>query len=154
MIRREFTESQEVNTEPQAIEPAISNANSITWQGGIFLVWLVGVLVLSVLLIQRIFFVKGLIAQSEPAKNRLLDTLKECSAQLGIKRDIEMKLSHNASSPAVCGLFNPVILIPANILSKISHEKLKAILIHELSHIKRADLCKLHSNIFTDFIFL
>ncbi len=130
----------EITQDILSVEPVVSNTSSITWQGGIFLVWLVGVLVLSVLLIQRIFFVRGLIAQSEPAKNRLLDTLKECSVQLGIKRNIQMKLSHNASSPAVCGLFNPIILIPANLVSKISHDKFKAILIHELSHIKRNDL--------------
>ncbi|MBN2591682.1 MAG: hypothetical protein JXA96_17585 [Sedimentisphaerales bacterium] len=145
----QFSELTEIDTIPQAselaktntsIEPAISNASSMTWQGGIFLIWLVGVLVLSVLLIQRIFFVKGLIAQSEPAKNRLLETLEECSKQLGINKTIQMKLSHNASSPAVCGLFKPVILIPTNILNKISHKQFKVILIHELSHIKRADL--------------
>ncbi|MBN1974154.1 MAG: M48 family metalloprotease [Sedimentisphaerales bacterium] len=135
-----ITETQKVSTAPQAIEPDITNANSMTWQGGIFLIWLIGVLVLSVLLIQRIFFVKSLIAQSEPAKNRLLETSQECSKQLGIRRSIGMKLSLNASSPAVCGLFKPVILIPANLLSKMSHDKFKAILIHELSHIKRADL--------------
>jgi beta-lactamase regulating signal transducer with metallopeptidase domain len=121
-------------------ETQFSISNPLTWQGGIFLIWIVGVLVLSAVLIQRVFFVKGLIAQSEPVKNRLLETLQDCSKQLGIKRNIQMKLSYNASSPAVCGLFNPVILIPRGLLEKISHEKFSAILIHELSHIKRADL--------------
>jgi beta-lactamase regulating signal transducer with metallopeptidase domain len=121
-------------------ETAVLISNPLTWQGGIFLIWLVGVLVLSAVLIQRVFFVKELIAQSEPVKNRLLETLQDCSKQLGIRRNIQMKLSYNASSPAVCGLFNPVILIPRGLLEKISHDKFKAILIHELSHIKRADL--------------
>ena len=122
------------------VKPAVSKAIYLSWQGGVFLIWLVGVLVLSVLLIQRMFLVKSLIAQSEPAKNRLLETLEESSKQLGIRRNIQMKLSYNASSPAVCGLFKPVILIPTNLLGKISHEKFKAILIHELSHIRRKDL--------------
>lgn len=130
----------EITQDIISVEPVVSNTSLITWQGGIFLIWLVGVLVLSVLLIQRIFFVRSLIAQSEPAKNRLLETLEECCKQLGIRRNIQMKLSHNASSPAVCGLFNLVILIPANLLSKISHDQFKYILIHELSHIKRFDL--------------
>ena len=125
---------------PAPIEKATSNMNPLTWQGGAFLIWFVGVLVLSVLLIQRIFFVKGLIAQSEPAKNRLIETLQECCEQLGIHKNIQLRLSHNASSPAVCGVFNPVILIPANLLGRISCEKFRAVLIHELSHIKRRDL--------------
>ncbi len=117
-----------------------ANSVSLIWQGGLFLIWFVGVLVLFVLLVQRIFFVRSLIAQSEPAKNRFLEILEECSKQLGISRKIKMRLSYSASSPAVCGVFKPVILIPKDLLGKISHDKFKAILIHELSHIKRKDL--------------
>ena len=50
--------------------PVISagtSLNALTWQGVVFMLWLVGVLVIAVLLVQRIFFVKGLIAQSEPS---------------------------------------------------------------------------------------
>ena len=112
----------------------------ISWQGLVFLSWLVGMLVLLALLVQRICFVKGLIAQSKPANKRSLDMLEECRSQIGIGRNIELKLSDTALSPAVCGLFKPVILMPASLLEKLSPDKLKAVLIHELAHIKRADV--------------
>ncbi len=114
--------------------------NTLTWQGIVFMLWLVGVLVIAVLLIQRVFFVRGLIAQSEPAKNRLAHTLDNCREKVGIRRDIQLKLSHNVTSPAVCGLFRPVILVPKAIIEKLSQDKLKAVLTHELAHIKRGDL--------------
>jgi len=128
-----------VTTEAPAISAA-PNLNALTWQGIVFLLWLVGVLVITVLLIQRIFFVKGLIAQSKPAENRLVDILDSCRDQVGIRRNIRLMLSPNVTSPAVCGLFRPVILIPGTLLEKLSQEKLRAVLVHELAHIKRGDL--------------
>jgi len=112
---------------------------SICWQGLVFLGWLVGMLVLLALLVRRIRFVGGLIAQSRPANERSLEMLDECCCRLGIRGNIKLRLTGNKLSPAVCGLFEPVILIPSALLTKLSREKLKAVLIHELAHVKRAD---------------
>jgi len=112
----------------------------ITWQAVVFLSWLVGLLVLSVLLFQRFLFVKSLLAQSDKANDRLDETLQQCCRQVGIRKNIELRLSKNMLSPAACGLFKPVILMPASLLENLSKEKLRAVLIHELAHIKRGDL--------------
>jgi len=114
--------------------------NPITWQAVVFLIWLVGVLVISVLLIQRMLFVKGLIARSEPSGERLAQVLNRCRRQVNIHRNIELRLSNNISGPAVCGLIKPVILMPAALDGKLPPEKLRAVLIHELAHLKRGDL--------------
>jgi len=106
----------------------------------VFLGWLVGMVVLLALLVQRVCFVRGLIAQSKPADGRLLEMLEDCRCQIGIRQNIELRLSGDTLSPAVCGLFKPIILMPAALLEKLSREKLKAVLIHELAHIKRADV--------------
>ena len=58
-----------------AVEPA---SPSINWQAVILLDWFLGVLVLAVLLLQRAWFVRGLIAQSEPAVGKLTDILSDC----------------------------------------------------------------------------
>ncbi|MHC4604504.1 MAG: M56 family metallopeptidase [Planctomycetota bacterium] len=130
------------------LEPVMTNETAVTgieleticWQGFVFLGWLVGMLVLLALLVQRICFVTGLIAQGRPANKRSLDMLDECCCQMGIRQNIELRLSDNTFSPAVCGLFKPMILMPAKILEKLSREKLKTVFIHELAHIKRADI--------------
>ena len=44
------------------------------------------------------------------------------------------------SSPAICGLLSPVVVVPARILETLAPDKLKAILMHELAHMKRGDL--------------
>jgi len=111
----------------------------ISWQGLVFSGWIVGMLVLLVLLVRRIYFVRGMIAKSRPANERLLEMLEECRCQIGIRRNIELRLTGNKLSPAACGIFKPIILMPAALSEKLSREKLKAVLIHELAHIKRGD---------------
>ncbi len=128
---------------PEAVAPpasAVSSMEPITWQAVLFLVWLAGVLVVSTLLIQRIRFVKWLIAQSSSAEGQLLDVLNESRRRLGIRRSIGLRLSSDTSSPAVCGLFRPIILMPTSLLNDLSPDKLRAVFIHELAHIKRGDL--------------
>jgi beta-lactamase regulating signal transducer with metallopeptidase domain len=132
---------EEVQINPtQKAENVPPELITITWQAVVFLAWLVGLLVLSVLLFQRFLFVKGLLAQSDIAHGQLDETLQQCSRQVGIRRNIELRLSKNMLSPAACGLFKPVILMPASLLENLSREKLRAVLIHELAHIKRGDL--------------
>jgi len=128
-----------------AYEPAAFGADGLVSTGMsreavIFLVWLAGVLVLSVVLVQRIWFVRGLVAQSDPVEGGLGDKLNEYRRQVGIRRSIELRISQTALSPATCGLLRPRILLPASMLTRLSAEKLRTVLIHELAHIKRGDL--------------
>ena len=129
--------------EPKAAAPVTSTTpglDSLSWQAVVFSLWLVGVLFILVLLIQRMWFVRRLIAQSEQASNRLVERLNQCVRQIGIGRNIELRLSQNITSPAVCGLFKPKILMPTALVGELSPDKLRAVLIHELAHIKRGDL--------------
>jgi beta-lactamase regulating signal transducer with metallopeptidase domain/nitrous oxidase accessory protein NosD len=142
-INSEPAQARPFQTTPATIAPVgsvVTGLHNISRQAIVFLIWLVGVLVFSVLLIQRMFFVFGLIAQSEPAQPGLLEMLNHSRQQVGIARNINLKLSHNIQSPAVCGFFKPVILMPTSLLEKLPAGKLRAVLIHELVHIKRYDL--------------
>ena len=112
---------------------------SINWQGLVFSGWLVGMLVFSVSLVRRFCYVRRLITSSRPANERSLEMLEECHRRMGIRRNIALRLTGQKLSPAVCGLFKPTILMPAALLQKLSREKLKIVLIHELAHIKRGD---------------
>lgn len=112
----------------------------IGWQGLAFFAWLAGMLILLTLLLQRACFVKRLVAQGTAADEALLRLLDECCCRIGIQRKIELRLSDTMLSPAVCGLFKPVVLVPNILLERLSPEKLKAVLMHELAHVKRADV--------------
>ena len=121
-------------------EPVNPTVAPLSWQGAVFLAWLTVVITMGLLLLQRAFFVRGLVAQAKEANSMMNDTLESCRERMGVKRKIGLKVSANAASPAVCGLFRPVILVPQNLMSNLNPSQLRAVLLHELAHIRRGDL--------------
>jgi len=124
---------------PPATELAASTP-TLDWPALVLLGWLAVVIALSLLLLQRALFVKGLVAQAEAAPARLQAALDECRTRMGLSNSLSLKISPNAASPAVCGLLRPTILIPRTLAPKLQPRDLEAVLLHELAHIKRGDL--------------
>ena len=125
-------------TSPAA--PPVITVTPLSWQGAVFLVWLTVVIAMVLLLLQRAIFVRGLVAQAKEANGIMADMLKSCRSSMSVKRKLGLKISANAASPAVCGLFRPVILVPRNLASSLTARQLRAVLLHELAHIRRGDL--------------
>ncbi|MGE5294753.1 MAG: M56 family metallopeptidase, partial [Solirubrobacterales bacterium] len=121
-------------------EPVAADLVSLTWQGGILLVWIAGMLVFVGLVIQRWRFVKRLLARSEPASEDWVDVLDQCRRRMNVRGRVSLRLLPDACSPAVCGLLRPTILAPRALLDRLPVEGLQAVLIHELAHVKRGDL--------------
>ena len=121
------------------ISPDVSEVQ-ITWKGIVFVSWLVVVMVMMLMLLQRTLFVRGLVTQAQKANGSLNDTLAQCCNSMGIRRNIGLRISTNMTSPAVCRLFRPVILLPHKLLPSLDVSQLRAILMHELAHLKRFDL--------------
>lgn len=122
---------------PETPSPA---APTLGWPAVILLVWLAVVLALLLLLLQRAWFVRGLVAQAQEAPPSLRTALDQCRSRMGVARPIAVRISPNASSPAVCGLLRPVILIPQSLAPRLQPHDLQAVLLHELAHVKRGDL--------------
>ena len=61
------------------------------------------------------------------------------SSHMEIARKISVWISHHIDVPATIGFIKPVILIPFASLNNLSGDQLEAIILHELSHIKRND---------------
>jgi beta-lactamase regulating signal transducer with metallopeptidase domain len=60
--------------------------------------------------------------------------------RLGFRRTPQIRLVPAPISPAVCGLFRPVILLPQSLAEKLSPAQLRAVLLHELIHLRRRDV--------------
>ncbi|HEX6332940.1 MAG TPA: M56 family metallopeptidase [Flavisolibacter sp.] len=65
--------------------------------------------------------------------------VQKISAQLGITRKVMVYVSHLVVSPVTVGYLKPVILLPVAALNNLSMQQAEAILLHELSHIRRYD---------------
>ena len=131
------------DVKPAAAEPAglpMVPVTPLSLQGIVFLVWLSVVIAMGLLLLQRALFVRGLVAQAEQAPRMMADALEYCRASMKVKFRVGLKVSPNATTPSVCGLIRPVILVPWNLASTLGASRLRTVLMHELAHIKRADL--------------
>lgn len=65
--------------------------------------------------------------------------VKRIAALLGIKANVQLYLSDIVSSPITIGYLKPIILLPVAAINNLSTKQTEAILLHELSHIKRYD---------------
>jgi beta-lactamase regulating signal transducer with metallopeptidase domain len=113
----------------------------IAWQGTVFLVWLAVVIVMGLLLLKRVILAGRHIRQAKRANFLMNDLLAYCCKCMGVNnRKVRLRISSDGTSPAVYGLFSPVILVPNNLAPSLGSRHLRAVLLHELAHIKRGDL--------------
>ena len=60
-------------------------------------------------------------------------------AQLKLNKTVKFHLSTKVKVPLVIGFFKPVVLFPIALATQLDLKQVEAILIHELSHIRRND---------------
>lgn len=65
--------------------------------------------------------------------------VKKIAQHLGIKHTVHVYLSHLVQSPVTVGYLKPIILLPIAALNNLSPQQVEAVLLHELSHIRRYD---------------
>jgi beta-lactamase regulating signal transducer with metallopeptidase domain len=65
--------------------------------------------------------------------------VQKISSQLGLAKKVFVYVSELVTSPVTVGYLKPIILIPVAALSNLSTQQVEAILLHELSHIRRYD---------------
>ncbi|HTB83580.1 MAG TPA: M56 family metallopeptidase [Candidatus Sulfotelmatobacter sp.] len=58
----------------------------------------------------------------------------------GLRSHVRLKIVDAEMSPAVCGLFRPVILLPRALAERLSAEQMHAVLLHEIFHLRRRDV--------------
>jgi beta-lactamase regulating signal transducer with metallopeptidase domain len=64
---------------------------------------------------------------------------EELRGRLGLSRGVRFLVSAEIGVPSVMGVFWPAVLLPASMLTGVPVEQLRAILAHELAHIRRWD---------------
>lgn len=65
--------------------------------------------------------------------------VQKISVQLEVTKKVFVYISELVTSPVTVGYLKPVILLPMAALSNLSAQQVEAILLHELSHIRRYD---------------
>lgn len=65
--------------------------------------------------------------------------VSKITAQLNIRKKVQIWVSEFVSSPVTIGYLKPIILVPLAAINHLSPQQLEAVLLHELSHIRRHD---------------
>lgn len=61
--------------------------------------------------------------------------------EFGVSREVTLAISEEVRVPTAIGFWKPMVILPAWTVKELSAEEQKAILIHELAHLKRWDDC-------------
>lgn len=123
-----------------ATKPAVIRLPSLDRHAVVMLSWLAGCVVLLGLLLHRSGVVRCRVEQAQEAAGELWQLLETCRRELDLRAPVRLKLSDSSLSPAVCGLWRPVILLPRPLADKLSTLQLRAVLLHELAHVQRGDV--------------
>jgi beta-lactamase regulating signal transducer with metallopeptidase domain len=121
-----------------ALERAI-NVTRSTWKG--MIVVAIGV-VASLLFLQMLLGMLGVwhVAHHAEAltQDEILRELDAARDHLGLAKDVRLLRSSRISVPVIWGVFRPVLLLPAEVVTWPA-ERVRVVLLHELAHLKRYD---------------
>jgi bla regulator protein BlaR1 len=104
-------------------------------------IWLLGVVLLAIrFLVQNARFSKRIRQRMLIDDPVSLALLESCRQTMNVPHRLVLFETHHVRSPALYGLFRPRLLLPENLVTTFSADELRHILLHELAHVKRADM--------------
>ncbi len=138
-----------VSQAPASAQTTVSNepARALTkesrlleaWPLLLMAVWLTGVAVLLGHLITSMARVRGLQRLTRRVfDGPCVDMVATLSARIGLRRVPHVHIADQPVMPMVWGLFRPVLLLPVA-AGRWSQNRLEAVILHELAHVRRRD---------------
>ena len=125
------------STESAAAPRATPLVNQIsTWLPAVIVLWFAVLLLQVGRLVHAHRVLRGIVTRSVLWPN---DATSELAKRLGLKRVPQVRLSDEIETPQVCGLREPVVLLPTEMTAFTAEERAMT-LCHELMHIRRRDL--------------
>jgi len=103
--------------------------------------WISGVGVVAFYYLLRYIKLKRFIQEGTKLckSERIENILDVCKTKLDISREIRIAIEGNIHSPAIIGLFKPIIVLPEYV-TDMDDQSVLHILLHEVAHCKRKDL--------------
>jgi beta-lactamase regulating signal transducer with metallopeptidase domain len=139
--------SQQISLAEKLLQLPQQYIDRISWM------WLIGVSIMSLRIMGGFSYLFWLEKGSKiPFPEELNRFVEQKRKEAGLK-SITGKLSSHIQSPLVFGHFKPILLFPVALLSKLSPEQVEAVILHELTHIKRNDYILNIFKIFIELLF-
>lgn len=101
--------------------------------------WALGSLVMGFRLVGGWFQIQQWRSQALPAPAPWEGVFESLAQRMGLSRAVRLAISEAISTPLSFGLWRPMVLVPAALLTGYPPEFLEALLAHELAHVQRRD---------------
>jgi beta-lactamase regulating signal transducer with metallopeptidase domain len=127
--------------EERGFRPA--SAAGPVWQLYAVVVWALGMVAFSGLLLTRMVKLRRWHRAQKEKKTIPVwfhELMVQTARRMKLGRLPAIVFSEEAVTPAVYGVFRPVLLLPASYTDSLSREEAEHVLLHELAHLKRGDL--------------
>ena len=117
----------------------ISYSNYV--KSALVIIWAIGAISILYLQLKRIYRLNEKLKFCKELNSReMLDILEANKRKLNIKTQVKILLCDTVKSPATHGFSKPCILMPTAFAISKDYSQQNMILLHELCHIKRADI--------------
>lgn len=123
---------------PAEAAPAATAAYQ-SWVPWAAAAWLAGVAIMLLRTILSVVAAQRLGRGAPMVDERILAAVEQLRGQLQIGRRIKVVANEFCHGPAVLGVFWPTLVLPMSLLTGLSPDSVRAILAHELAHVRRHD---------------
>ncbi|MBN1478772.1 hypothetical protein JXA70_00715 [candidate division KSB1 bacterium] len=128
--------------ETSAAATTVESVTKPAWQTVAMGIWLFGIVLLCSVLVGKMMRLRHWHKQQkkQDIPKWFHELLVKTAQHFDITRLPAIVFNDKAVTPAVYGMFRPVMLLPANYFDKLNAEEAQHVLLHELAHLKRGDL--------------
>jgi beta-lactamase regulating signal transducer with metallopeptidase domain len=117
-----------------------SPASQSQWIAWLALGWIVGAGVMLGRATIKVAGAERLRRSSKPLDDpQVIRLLAESRRAVGLARQVRVAVTDKLTSPAVIGILMPTLILPLTLVTTLTPEQLRFILLHELAHIRRGD---------------
>ena len=103
-------------------------------------VWLTGVMILTGRLALRLWRLGRIVRRTSEVPEWVLAECRAIANRLGLTKGIRVLWSADVSTPCLTGMRRPLVLLPDRSVHDLERNDLRAILAHELAHVRTHDL--------------
>jgi len=129
---------------------SLPTALGFHWTGWLALMWLVGAGLMMIRMAVKVAGAGRLRRSCSPLNDaRIEKLLAEARQAVGLVRQVRVGVTDRLTSPAVVGVLVPMLVLPLSLLSTLTPEQIRFVLLHELAHIRRGDYL---ANLFQFFV--
>ena len=122
------------------VRPSRATPLEISWRWLLLIIFGIGSGFAVLRLAQGQLQLNRLRNASRPANTDMQERAQGIRAALGIKREIDVRISAAAVSPFACGLIRATVILPQKLVQDLPSDEISVLLAHEIAHFRRNDL--------------